>query len=52
MLGMIHYKGGVRISLLCGRKALLHTAKRQKQIASLSVLLAAKQDEVPARWSG
>ena len=48
VLGMIHYKGGVRISLLCGRKALLHTAKRQKQIASLSVLLAAKQDEVPA----
>ena len=48
VLGMIHYKGGVRISLLCGRKALLHTAKRQTQIASLSVLLAAKQDEVPA----
>ena len=48
VLGMIHYKGGGRISLLCGRKALLHTAKRQKQIASLSVLLAAKQDEVPA----
>ena len=48
VLGMIHYKGGVRISLLCGQKALLHTAKRQKQIASLSVLLAAKQDEVPA----
>lgn len=48
VLGMIHYKGGVRISLLCGRKALLHTTKRQKQIASLSVLLAAKQDEVPA----
>ena len=48
VLGMIHYKGGVRISLLCGRKALLHTAKRQKQIASLSALLAAKQDEVPA----
>ena len=48
VLGMIHYKGGVRISLLCGRKALLHTAKRQKQIASLSVLLAAKQHEVTA----
>ncbi len=46
VLGMIHYKGGVRISLLCGRKALLHCRKRQKQVAALSAALAAKQDDV------
>ena len=46
VLGMIHYKGGVRISLLCGRRALEHCVKRQKQAAELSALLAAKQDEV------
>ncbi|HIZ79082.1 MAG TPA: alanyl-tRNA editing protein [Candidatus Lachnoclostridium stercorigallinarum] len=46
VLGMIHYKGGVRISLLCGRRALIHCVRRQKQVASLSALLAAKQDEV------
>ena len=48
VLGMIHYKGGVRISLLCGRRALLYVRNRQNQVAELSVLLAAKQDEVCA----
>lgn len=46
VLGMIHYKGGVRISLLCGRRALEYCVRRQKQVAALSALLAAKQDEV------
>ncbi len=46
VLDMIHYKGGVRISLLCGEKALDCVRKRQKQIAELSVLLAAKRDDV------
>lgn len=42
VLGMIHYKGGVRISFLCGKRAFLHTAKEHKQAAAISNLLSAK----------
>lgn len=30
ILGMINYKGGVRISMLCGRKAMLDYERKQK----------------------
>lgn len=40
--GMIHYKGGVRISMLCGKEALLDYEKRLQQIRSISHLLSAK----------
>lgn len=46
VLGMIHYKGGVRISILCGKKAWRDYQKKQKQIAGLSVLLSVKPEQV------
>lgn len=45
-LGMIHYKGGVRISMLCGRRALELFELRQKQVCSIVNLLSAKPDGV------
>lgn len=44
---MIHYKGGVRVSMLCGRRALLDYRQRLKDEAAISVLLSAKLDLVP-----
>ena len=41
-LSMIHYKGGVRISLLCGRAALMDYEKRREQLQNISVLLSVK----------
>lgn len=41
-LSMIHYKGGVRISLLCGRAAVMDYEKRREQLQNISVLLSAK----------
>lgn len=46
ILGMINYKGGVRISMLCGRKALLDYEKKQKTTTAISVLLSAKPDRL------
>ena len=45
-LSMIHYKGGVRISMLCGEKALLDCERKTDQINRLSVLLSAKPDGI------
>lgn len=45
---MIHYKGGVRISMLCGRRALIDYRDRLKDETRLSVLLSAKLDLVPS----
>lgn len=42
--GMIHYKGGVRISMLCGMDALEDYGKRQNQVRDISHLLSAKVD--------
>lgn len=44
--GMINYKGGVRISLLCGKMALSDYRKKQKTVSALSVLFSSKPDEV------
>ncbi len=44
--GLIHYKGGVRIFLLCGEKALLDYEKKQEQVTGISKLLSAKPEEV------
>lgn len=44
--GMIHYKGGVRISMLCGEEALEDYRKRQNQVIDISHLLSAKADTV------
>lgn len=42
VLGMIHYKGGVRISMLCGRPAFRYLDDLQRQMNGMSVLLSAK----------
>lgn len=44
--GMINYKGGVRISMLCGTDALADYRKRQNQVTEISHLLSAKADGV------
>lgn len=44
---MIHYKGGVRISMLCGRRALVDYRERLKDEIRLSNLLSAKLHLVP-----
>lgn len=43
---MINYKGGVRISMLCGTDALADYRKRQNQVTEISHLLSAKADGV------
>lgn len=44
--GMIRYKGGVRISMLCGRKALLDYDRRILAAERISDLLSAKEEEI------
>lgn len=44
---MIHYKGGVRLSMLCGRRALLDYRDRLKDEVRISNLLSAKLVQVP-----
>ena len=46
ILGLINYKGGVRISMLCGRKAMLDYERKQKTTTAISVLLSAKPDRL------
>ncbi|MEG0688264.1 MAG: DHHA1 domain-containing protein, partial [Hungatella sp.] len=42
IIGMIHYKTGIRMSLLCGKQALLDYGKKQKQADAISRMLSAK----------
>lgn len=44
--GMIHYKGGVRVTMVCGRMAFEDYHKKQKAVSGISVLLSAKPDGV------
>lgn len=44
--GMIHYKGGIRVSMLCGGKALEDYRKKQKMVSDLSVMLSAKPEKI------
>jgi len=45
-LSMIHYKGGVRISLLCGKRAMADYEKKREEVQKISVLLSAKPAEI------
>lgn len=45
-LSMIHYKGGVRISLLCGKRAVEDYEKKREEVQKISALLSAKPTEV------
>lgn len=43
---MIRYKGGVRISLLCGKRAVEDYEKKRQQVQKISVLLSARPGEI------
>ena len=45
-LNMIHYKGGVRISLLCGKRAMADYEKKRAEVQKISNLLSAKPTEI------
>lgn len=45
-LSMIHYKGGVRISLLCGKRAMADYEKKREEVQKISVMLSAKPAEI------
>lgn len=47
-LSMIHYKGGVRISLLCGKRAVADYEKKREEVQKISSLLSAKPSEISA----
>ncbi|WP_313076419.1 alanyl-tRNA editing protein [Lacrimispora sp.] len=44
--GLMNYKGGVRMSMLCGKLALLDYRKKMKSVSSISALLSAKPDGI------
>lgn len=46
LVGMQNYKGGVRISMLCGFRALADYNEKADNVKSISVLLSAKENEV------
>lgn len=45
-LSMIHYKGGVRITLLCGKRAVDDYEKKREEAQKISMLLSAKPTEI------
>lgn len=46
LIGMQNYKGGVRVSMLCGFRALSDYDKKSESVKKISVLLSAKENEV------
>ncbi len=40
-----HYKGGTRVTILCGTRALADYQKKQESVRKISILLSAKQEE-------
>lgn len=46
LTGAIHYKGGSRVSMLCGFRALREYQKKEESVSCISVLLSAKPDAV------
>lgn len=44
--GVIHYKGGIRVSMLCGMDALKDYRRKQKTVSELSILLSAKPERI------
>ena len=47
LLDFMHYKGGVRIHMLCGLDALADYRRRYTHIANIAQSLSVKQDELP-----
>lgn len=48
LLDFIHYKGGVRIHMLCGSWALADYRRRYAAVASMAAAMSVKQEEVVA----
>lgn len=46
LVNMIHYKGGVRITMLCGARALRDYGKKDENVKEISALLCARELEV------
>ena len=49
VLSVQKYKGGVRVSILCGVRALAHENRQQEQLHRTAVLLSTKEDGVAAQ---
>ena len=46
LIGIQNYKGGVRVSMLCGFRAIADYEKKSESSKSISVMLSAKEDEI------
>jgi alanyl-tRNA synthetase len=46
LIGMEKYKGGIRVSMLCGFRALADYREKEKSVRQISVLLSAKSDQI------
>ena len=46
LIGMQNYKGGVRVSMLCGSRALADYEEKSERMKKLSVMLSAPENEV------
>lgn len=46
LIGLQNYKGGVRVSMLCGFRALADYNEKAEQVKNISVMLSAKENEV------
>ncbi len=51
LLDFIHYKGGIRIHMLCGLDALDDYRKKYEAVSSLAAAMSAKQKDVVAAFS-
>ncbi len=45
IVGAIHYKGGMRVSMLCGFRALWDYRMKERNVVKISNLLSAKQED-------
>ena len=46
LIGVQNYKGGVRVSMLCGFRAIADYEKKSESTKSISIMLSAKEDEI------
>ena len=46
LVGLQNYKGGVRVSMLCGFRALADYEEKSESVKQISVMLSAKENEV------
>ena len=46
LTGAVKYKGGTRVSMLCGFRALEDYVQKEKSVSQISVMLSAKPEEV------